>query len=190
VSTIADACARRNAFHVCRERKGAGPIRFRRSNLRIAVADQMTELEHLAADADAAPPRIVLRHLQNQLLDLGIETGRPGPRRRPKAAHLLLTKSRCQPSTVSGWTSILTRAARLILWLSAAMIVRSAVFNCGLLIWRRTTRSWCRRGSSSASGLWTRSLTSTRSRSSRSQEYTHAKSIGVEILPIGRPYSE
>ena len=34
----------------------------------------MTELEQFAADSDAAPPRIVLRHLQNQLLDLGIET--------------------------------------------------------------------------------------------------------------------
>jgi hypothetical protein len=39
VSTIADACARRNAFHVCRDLDGAGPILFRRSNLRIAVAE-------------------------------------------------------------------------------------------------------------------------------------------------------
>ncbi len=34
VSTIADACARRNAFHVSRDLNGAGPIRFRPSNLR------------------------------------------------------------------------------------------------------------------------------------------------------------
>jgi len=34
----------------------------------------MTELEQFAADSDATPPWIVLRHLQNQLLELGIET--------------------------------------------------------------------------------------------------------------------
>ncbi len=34
----------------------------------------MPELEQFAANTDAAPPRIVLRNLQNQLLDLGIET--------------------------------------------------------------------------------------------------------------------
>jgi hypothetical protein len=34
----------------------------------------MTELEQFAADLDASPPRIVLRQLQNQLLDLWIET--------------------------------------------------------------------------------------------------------------------
>src|ERR1700693_1216147 len=34
----------------------------------------MTELEQLAADSDAAPRRVVLGHLQNQLLDLCIET--------------------------------------------------------------------------------------------------------------------
>ena len=34
----------------------------------------MTELEQFAADSDATPPRIVLRYLQNQLLELGIET--------------------------------------------------------------------------------------------------------------------
>jgi hypothetical protein len=39
VSTIADACARRNAFHVCRDLDGAGPIRLCPSNLRIAVAE-------------------------------------------------------------------------------------------------------------------------------------------------------
>ena len=39
VTTIAEAWARRNAFQLSRERKGAGPIRFRRSNLRIAVAE-------------------------------------------------------------------------------------------------------------------------------------------------------
>ena len=39
VSTIAEAWARRNAFQVCRDLNGAGPIRFRRSNLRIAVAE-------------------------------------------------------------------------------------------------------------------------------------------------------
>ena len=34
----------------------------------------MTELDQLAAHADAAPVRIFLRHLQDQLLELGIET--------------------------------------------------------------------------------------------------------------------
>jgi hypothetical protein len=34
----------------------------------------MTELEQFASDSDATPPRIVLRQLQNQLLQLGIET--------------------------------------------------------------------------------------------------------------------
>jgi hypothetical protein len=108
----------------------------------------------------------------------GARPGRPQPRRRPKAAHLLLTNYRCQPRTVSGWTSIPIRAARFNRWLSAAMIVRFAMFNCGLLTWRRTTRSWCRSTSSSTSRSWTRSLTSTRSRSSRSQEYTRARSSG------------
>src|SRR5450759_3384728 len=34
----------------------------------------MAELEQFTADSDAAPPRIVLGHPQNQLLELGIET--------------------------------------------------------------------------------------------------------------------
>lgn len=34
VSTIADACARRNAFHVSHDLNGARPIRFRPNNLR------------------------------------------------------------------------------------------------------------------------------------------------------------
>jgi hypothetical protein len=38
--------------------------------------------------------------------------GRPGPRRRPKAAHFLLTNWRCHARTVSGWTSIPTKAGR------------------------------------------------------------------------------
>ena len=36
--------------------------------------DHVTELEQFTADTDAVPPRVVLRHLQNQLLDFGIET--------------------------------------------------------------------------------------------------------------------
>jgi hypothetical protein len=42
--------------------------------------------------------------------------------------------------------------ARLTRRLSAAMIVRSAMSSCGLFTWRRTTRSWWRRSSNSASG--------------------------------------
>jgi len=34
----------------------------------------MTKLEQFAADPNATPPWVVLRHLQNQLLDLGIES--------------------------------------------------------------------------------------------------------------------
>ena len=72
----------------------------------------MTELEQFAADSDAAPPRIVLRHLQNQLLDLGIETWPTRTTPATECRPLLLTNSRCQPRTVSGCTSIPTRAAR------------------------------------------------------------------------------
>jgi hypothetical protein len=39
VRTIAEARARKNVFQLSRDRNGAGPIRFRRSNLRIAVAE-------------------------------------------------------------------------------------------------------------------------------------------------------
>ena len=39
VSTIADACARRNAIQLCRDLSGAGPTRLRRNSLRIAVAE-------------------------------------------------------------------------------------------------------------------------------------------------------
>jgi hypothetical protein len=51
----------------------------------------MTELEQLAADADAAPFRVVLGHSQNQRLKLWIETGSasttPATERRPLSAH-------------------------------------------------------------------------------------------------------
>ena len=51
----------------------------------------MTELEQFAADSDAAPPRVVLGHLQNQLLELGIETGptwaTPATEGRPLPPH-------------------------------------------------------------------------------------------------------
>ena len=53
----------------------------------------MTELEQLAADADAAPFRVVLGHLQNQRLKLWIETWSartsPAAEGRPLSAHQL-----------------------------------------------------------------------------------------------------
>jgi hypothetical protein len=53
----------------------------------------MAELEQLVADADAAPFRVVLGHLQNQMLELGIETwtARTSPvaEGRPLSAHQL-----------------------------------------------------------------------------------------------------
>ncbi len=51
----------------------------------------MTELEQFAAEPNATPPRIVLRHLQNQLLDLRSETGpttaTPPTEGRPPSPH-------------------------------------------------------------------------------------------------------
>src|SRR6266852_4584935 len=53
----------------------------------------MTELEQFAADPNATPPRVALRHLQNQLLDLRIETrptrATPQTERRPSPPHQL-----------------------------------------------------------------------------------------------------
>jgi hypothetical protein len=53
----------------------------------------MTELEQLAPDSDAAPPRVVRSHLQNQLLDPRIETWptwtTPVAERRPSSPYQL-----------------------------------------------------------------------------------------------------
>jgi hypothetical protein len=53
----------------------------------------MTEFEQFAADSDTAPPGIVLRHLQNQPLDLGIQTWptrtTPATEGRPLSPHQL-----------------------------------------------------------------------------------------------------
>jgi hypothetical protein len=54
----------------------------------------MTELEQFAADPNAAPPRVARRHLQNQLLDLRIETwptrATSPTERRPPPPHQLV----------------------------------------------------------------------------------------------------
>jgi len=53
----------------------------------------MTELEQFAAEPNAAPPRVIPRYLQNQLLDLGIETwptrAAPPTKGCPLSSHLL-----------------------------------------------------------------------------------------------------
>jgi len=134
------------------------------TNLRAAVQASCNSVAPCAPRAKIAEPGRGLRSTQR------LPAGRPGPRRRLKAAHFLLTSSRCEPITASGWTSIPTSDARPKRRLSAAMIVRSAMSSCGLFTWRRTTRSWWRRSSNSASGSRTRSRTSKMSRSRRSTE--------------------
>src|SRR5437667_1301867 len=119
----------------------------------------MTELEQFTADSHTAPYLVVLGHLQNQLLKLGIEAwplrGRDGDRKLPTFSSpvAMPTQNRLRLDQHAH------QNCTAHLWLSAAMIVRSAAFSRGLLTWRRTTRTWCRRRSSSASGLWSRSLT-------------------------------
>ena len=92
----------------------------------------MTELEQFAADPNATPPRVALSHLQNQLLDLGTQTrptrATPPTERRPRPPHQLVmpTENRLRLDKHRDESRTVTR------WLSAAMIVRSAIFNCGL----------------------------------------------------------
>jgi hypothetical protein len=80
------------------------PIRFRRSNLRIAVA------EIIWPSLSRSPRMRTQPHLglslalsRIRLCSSGSRPGRPGPRRRSKAAHFLRTSWRCQLRTVSGW---------------------------------------------------------------------------------------
>jgi hypothetical protein len=73
VSTMAEAWARRNAFQLNPERSGAGPIRFRRSNLRIVVAETMWPSLSSSPRIRTQPHFGFSRDCQNQLPNVGIQ---------------------------------------------------------------------------------------------------------------------
>ncbi len=83
-----------------------------------------------------------------------------------------------------------TRAARFNRWLSAAMIVRSAMFNGGLLTWRRTTRSWCRSRSSSTSGRGLAASHQLDRGPAGARSTRERGASAVEILRVRRRYAE
>src|SRR6266581_6170579 len=93
----------------------------------------MTELEQFTADSHTAPHRVVLDHLQNQLLKLGIEAWPPGARDGDRKLPTSSSPARdANPeSSLAGPTcrpelhGSLSGSAR-------PMIVRSAAFSRGL----------------------------------------------------------
>src|SRR5438128_2635095 len=78
--------------------------------------NHMTELEQLAADADAAPFRVVPSHLQNQRPKLWIETWSartlPAAEGRPLSAHQLARPSLAVPASRPKLPGLLGASAR------------------------------------------------------------------------------
>ncbi len=62
----------------------------------------MTDLEQFAPDPDAAPPRVVPRHLQDQLLEFRIEAGPTGATP-PAEGRLLSPHQLAMPSENRLW---------------------------------------------------------------------------------------
>ena len=80
-ATIPAACWRRNARQVVVVGRGAGSSPWRRSVVRIAVAEtRIAEPEQFALDALVAPARVLPGQADDQLLQLLVERRSPGPR--------------------------------------------------------------------------------------------------------------
>ena len=79
----------------------------------VARRHGVPQLEELAPDAHVAPARgSPGPGAGSARARSGASGGRPGPRRRPKAAHFRRTSSRCQRSSVSGRTGKRPHSAR------------------------------------------------------------------------------
>ena len=114
----------------------------------------------------------------------GTRGGRPGPRRRPKAAHRRRARARCQWSRVSGRTGKRHHSARGTHRLSAASTSRSAGPQRVRRTWRRSTRSSCRSAKNSiACARFTAAPGSSRSASQRTTAYASARSMGGGYAP-------